>query len=283
MHRPGLPPRRPTRLRRAGLQVARLAFLVLVVAFAWWGLHGSGDELRTGLAATSLPGVVASAGLVLAGLLATGTAWLKLLAGFGQPLPRREGWAVFFVGQLGKYIPGSVWSVSAHVELARRHGVPLRSTVGTSLVFLAVNMATAGLVGGSVALSGRWHTSLPPGVLLAGLVTCLLAFVPRLVNRAGSLVAGAGQALALTRTDLAALVGLMILTWGCYAAALLALAPATGVGTATALALLTRALHTGGDLVLALASWAIVRFGRGARGIATRRAPGLHESTVGGG
>lgn len=327
MHPPTRPRRDPTRLRRTGLQVARVAFLVLVIAFAWWGLHDRGDELRAGLSATSLPGVVASAGLVVAGLLATGTAWLRLLAGFGHPLPRREGRAVFFVGQLGKYIPGSVWSVSAHAELARRHGVPLRSTVGTSLVFLAVNMATAGLVGGSVALSGRWHTSLPTGVLVAGLVICLPAFVPRLVNRAGSLVAGAGQRLALTRTDLAALVGLMLVTWACYAAALLALAPspsagmfpiaagafalayvvgalvvvapagvgarevtmvallapATGVGTATALALLTRALHTAGDLVLALVSWSGVRLRRGGRGSATRRSQGLQQPTVGGG
>lgn len=317
MHRPG-----SSRLRRVGMQVARVAFLALVVAFAWWGLHDRGDELRAGLAATPLPGVVASAALVVLGLLATSTAWLKLLAGFGHRLPRREGRAVFFVGQLGKYIPGSVWSVSAHAELARRCGVPLRSTVGTSLVYLVVNMATAGLVGGSVALSGRWHTSVPVWLLVPGLVVCLLAFVPRLVNRAGSLVAGPGEALTLSAADLAALVGLMVGTWACYAAALLALAPSPSVGMfpiaagafalayvvgalvvvapagvgareVTMVALLAPATGVGTALSLALLTralhtggdlgLALVTWADRGRGSATRRGQGLREPTVGAG
>ena len=228
MHRP-VRLRWPSGLRRTGMQTARVAFLLLVLAFAWWGLHDRGDQIRAGFAATSLPGVAAAAVLVVVGLLATSTAWLKLLAGFGHRLPPRQGRAVFFVGQLGKYIPGSVWSVSAHAGLARRCGVPLRSTVGTSLVYLVVNMATAGLVGGSVALSGRWHPGAPAWVLVCCLVVCLPAFVPALVNRAGSLVAGAGEALTLSPSDLAALVGLMVGTWACYAAALLALAPSPTV------------------------------------------------------
>ena len=52
------------------------------------------------------------------------------------------------------------------------------------------------------------------------------------------------------------------------------LAPVTGVTTATALALLTRALHTGGDLLLALGAWAVAR--------ATRRRTAFSDPTVGG-
>lgn len=317
MHR-----RDSSRLRRAAMQAARVAFLLLVVAFAWWGLHGRGDELRAGLGATSLPGVVASAGLVVAGLLATCMAWLKLLAGFGHRLPRREGRAVFFVGQLGKYIPGSVWSVSAHAELARRCGVPLRSTVGTSLVYLVVNMATAGLVGGSVALSGRWPTSMPVWVIVGGLLLCLLAFVPRLVNRAGSLVAGAGEELTLSPVDLGTLVALMVGTWACYAAALLALAPSPSVGMfpitagafalayvvgalvvvapagvgareVTMVALLAPATGVGTATALALLTralhtggdlvLALVTWADRGRGSATRRGRDLREPTVGAG
>lgn len=208
------------------MDVARVVFLLLVVAFAWWGLHDRGDELRSGLAATSPAGVLVAAGLVVVGLLATSVAWLELLAGFGHRLPGREGRAVFFVGQLGKYIPGSVWSVSAHAELAGRYDVPLRCSVGTSLVFLAVNLATAGLLGGAVALSGQWQAPAPEGLLVVGLVVCVLVLVPSVVNAAGSRVAGGGQQLRLSLADLLRLVGLMGVTWACYAGALLALAPA---------------------------------------------------------
>jgi len=49
------------------------------------------------------------------------------------------------------------------------------------------------------------------------------------------------------------------------------LSPVTGVRTATALALLTRALHTGGDLLLALASWGV-----GSRDTPGRGTTGFH-------
>ncbi|MEJ7831897.1 MAG: hypothetical protein WKF79_03205 [Nocardioides sp.] len=44
------------------------------------------------------------------------------------------------------------------------------------------------------------------------------------------------------------------------------LSPVTGLTAATAIALLTRVLHTGGDLLLALASWGVVRLRRLRRG-----------------
>jgi hypothetical protein len=31
---------------------------------------------------------------------------------------------IFFLGQLGKYLPGRVWGVVTHVDLGRRAGVP---------------------------------------------------------------------------------------------------------------------------------------------------------------
>lgn len=44
------------------------------------------------------------------------------------------------------------------------------------------------------------------------------------------------------------------------------LSPVTGLAAATAIALLTRVQHTGGDLVLALVSWGVLRVRRLRRG-----------------
>ena len=41
-----------------------------------------------------------------------------------RSLPARDGLATFFVGQLGKYIPGSVWSIGAQAQMAGRHVGP---------------------------------------------------------------------------------------------------------------------------------------------------------------
>lgn len=300
------------------LDLLRYGFLVVVAGFAWWGLHDQGSELLGVVRATSPVAVVVAALLVVVGLLVTSVAWLRLLGGYGHRLPPGEGRAVFFVGQLGKYIPGSVWSVGAHAELARGFDVPMRATVGTSLMFLWVNLATAGLVAGSFALTGAWDPGLPWWLVVLGLVVCVAGLTPYAVNRAGSAIGGTGRRLRLSLPGLGVLVALMAVTWSCYAAAVIALtpepspalfpvaagafttayavgvlvvlapagvgarevtliallAPVTGVSTATALALLTRALHTGGDLLLALASWVVVR--------ATRRGVRLPGPTVGG-
>lgn len=304
--------------RRRWLDVLRGAFLAAVLGFAWWGLHDQGDELVEVVRGTDPLGLAVAAGLVVGGLLVTSVAWLRLLAGYGHRLPRGEGRAVFFVGQLGKYIPGSVWSMGAHAGLARGFDVPARVTVGTSLTFLWLNLATSGLVAGSFALSGSWDPQVPWWLVVAGVAGCVAGLTPYAVNRAGSAIGGAGRPLRLTLPEVGVLVGLMALTWGCYAGAVLALAPrpslalfpvaagafttayavgvlvvlapagvgarevtliallapVTGVTTATALALLTRVLHTGGDLLLALASWAAVR--------ATRRPVPVPGPGVGG-
>ncbi|CAI9419658.1 lysylphosphatidylglycerol synthase domain-containing protein [Nocardioides sp. T2.26MG-1] len=304
--------------RRRWLDVLRGGFLVAVLGFAWWGLRGQGEELADVARRTSPLALASAAGLVVAGLLVTSVAWLRLLDGYGHRLPRGEGRAVFFVGQLGKYIPGSVWSMGAHAGLARGFDVPPRVTVGTSLMFLWLNLATSGLVSGAFALSGAWDPGVPWWLVAVGVAGCVAGLTPYAVNRAGSLVAGAGRALRLSVPEVGVLVALMAVTWSCYAAALLALAPepsvalfpvaagafttayavgvlvvlapagvgarevtliallapVTGVTTATALALLTRVLHTGGDLLLAAAAWALAR--------ATRREVAVSGPAVGG-
>lgn len=300
------------------LDVLRYGFLAVVLAFAWWGLHDQGEELLDVVRDTSPVAIAVAALLVVVGLLVTSVAWLRLLGGYGFRMPPGEGRAVFFVGQLGKYIPGSVWSMGAHAELARGYDVPVRATFGTSLMFLWLNLATAGLVAGSLALTGAWDPGLPWWLVLLGVVACVVGLTPYAVNRVGSAIGGRGRELRLSLTGVLVLVVLMAVTWSCYAVGVIALtpepspelfpvaagafttayavgvlvvlapagvgarevtliallSPVTGVTTATALALLTRALHTGGDLLLALASWTLVR--------ATRQRVALPGPTVGG-
>ena len=136
------------------LPALRAAFLVAVLAFAWFGLRGRFDEVGSALRATSGLGVVGALTLVLVGLLATGVLWRRLMAALGAPLPLRDGLATFFVGQLGKYIPGSVWSIGAQAQMAGRQSVPPRATVAAGLLFLGYHVATAVVVGTAVLLLG---------------------------------------------------------------------------------------------------------------------------------
>lgn len=205
------------------LPALRAAFLVAVLAFALLGLHDRLDEVGSALRATSPAGVVGALLLVLLGLGATGLLWLRLMAALGARLPLREGLATFFVGQLGKYIPGSVWSIGAQAQLAGRRSVPARATVTAGLLFLGYHVATAVALGSATLLLGRLDAPWPAWVsvvLLAGSLAGLLPAVVRPI--AGRL---AGRAAAIGFADTAAALGLMAVAWAAYAAALVLLSP----------------------------------------------------------
>lgn len=303
MTRRGVTAGDPPRMR--WLDVARWVFLVAVLAFAWWGLHERTDQLVDAVRATPVRHIALSGVLVIIGIAVTSTAWLRLLAAYGRELPPGEGRAVFFVGQLGKYIPGAVWSMGAHAELARRHHVPVRTTVSTSLVFLGINLATAGLVAAAAVLVGASSVDVPRWLLVLVVVAGVVGLSPWTVNFCGSLVSGVDR-LQLSHGGVATVVCLQAVTWACYAGAMMLLtpdpsprifavaagafatayavgvlvvvapaglgardvtlvallAPVTGLPSATAIAVITRMLHTGGDLLLALLSWTWARLRR---------------------
>jgi hypothetical protein len=52
---------------------------------------------------------------------------------------------VFFIGQIGKYLPGSVWPVLAQMELSSARGVPRAKAASASLILLALAVLCGGL------------------------------------------------------------------------------------------------------------------------------------------
>ena len=50
---------------------------------------------------------------------------------------------VLFVGQLGKYLPGSIWPMVAQMELGRDYGVPRRRSATVFVLLTALNLASA--------------------------------------------------------------------------------------------------------------------------------------------
>ncbi|RNL78673.1 lysylphosphatidylglycerol synthase domain-containing protein [Nocardioides marmorisolisilvae] len=220
----------PDRVGEAALssratQVLRAAFLLAVVVFAWLSLRGRFDEVGHALADTSPAGAAGALVLVLLGLTATGVLWLRLMAALGAELPFTDGSAMFFVGQLGKYIPGSVWSIGAQADRARRHDVPPRVTVAAGLLFLGYNVDTAALVGSLALISGRLDPDWPTWVPWVGLVVSLVGLAPPLVRLLARKIGGREPSLDLAGTG--AVVVLLALAWACYSVALVLLAPGT--------------------------------------------------------
>src|SRR5512139_3504647 len=124
----------------------RAAFLALAVTLGGYAVTTQWTEVRSGFAQLGLLALLAALALALAACVATFAVWRGVLAAFGSPLPHRDGARVFFVGQLGKYVPGSVWSVVAQMELGKAHRVPRSRSAAVAAVTMLVSLASALLV-----------------------------------------------------------------------------------------------------------------------------------------
>lgn len=76
-----------------------------------------------------------------------GVNWLLILRHAGAAAPWRRGMAWFFVGQLGKYVPGGIWPIVGQAELAHRGATPR----GAAYYSTAMSMVTTFLGAAAVA------------------------------------------------------------------------------------------------------------------------------------
>lgn len=176
-----------------------------------------------------------------AGVGASGLAWRSLLRGLGASLDLPGTVRVFFVGQLGKYIPGTVWAYVAQAKLGREHGVSASRTTAASVLFVVAHTATGAVVAGLVlpfasgAVFDRfgWVAWLAPLLLVClhpRLVLPVLRWLHRMLGRgtAPERVSGLSVLRAL---------GWLSVTWIGYGASmLLLLAPVTRADTEAVLA-----------------------------------------------
>lgn len=202
---------------------ARLAFVGAALLVGLLALRGRWDEVGDAVAAIPPWGPPASLVLVMLGLLCTGFVWLRIMSAHGTSLPTGQGLAIFFLGQLGKYLPGSVWSIGAQATLARRFDAPVRRTASVGLIFLGVHVATAGLIAATAGLAGWTDDLLPVWLSWLAIVAIPLSLSPWALNRIAGRTAGSGSSPRLSVADAGIVLGLMAVAWVAYGLALVVL------------------------------------------------------------
>jgi uncharacterized membrane protein YbhN (UPF0104 family) len=136
-----------TRARPGIRRAVLLLLLLLALGAAVWSLADQWRGVRDGVSQLSVLPVVGAFAAALASLGVSLLTWRSTLAGLGTRLPLTTAARIFFVGQLGKYLPGSVWPVLAQMELGASYGLS-RSQVGTaSLLALGIGVPGALLIG----------------------------------------------------------------------------------------------------------------------------------------
>jgi uncharacterized membrane protein YbhN (UPF0104 family) len=277
----------PAARRRVLKRWLRVIALMVALAAGGWALASRWDEVGTAWSELSSVGIAGTLISCLVASILPFFAWRALLADAGSRLPLAAGARVYFLAQLGKYVPGSVWAVVAQVDLARELQVPARRSATISLVHLALAclsallVAAAAVPASSADTSSYWWVFLLVPVLVAGLhprvVAVAFGAVARILRRPAdpvhTSVRGMSVALAwflaswvfyglhywFQVRDLGAGVsagGLLLLSVGGFALAwvvglLVVVAPAGAGARELVLALLFAAVLTPGAAVLA--------------------------------
>src|SRR3989442_6269542 len=76
--------------------------------------------------------------------------WRRILAGWGQRIAFGPAARTWSVANLGRYVPGKVWSVAGLVVMAQRAGVAPGPAAASAFVIQAVSLGSGVAVGAAV-------------------------------------------------------------------------------------------------------------------------------------
>ncbi len=210
--------------------VVVLALVARTVAGNWTSyrsLHVT-LQLRLGWLAAS----VASLGLVSALQIES---WRVILAGWAQRLRFLSGARIWFLANLGRYVPGKVWSVAGMVVLAEQEGVQRWAAAASAVAVQALGIGTAAALVAAATPHAASPLRLAGAVLLACLTIGLLAWKGALA-RLGRMVGATAEWRALPVGAVLASAGLTLLGWAVYGFSFWALGRGLGLPPALPLA-----------------------------------------------
>ncbi|MGR7000373.1 hypothetical protein ACU686_23825 [Yinghuangia aomiensis] len=142
------PPRPPWQRVLARLMVvARPVLLVLAVGGIVYIVLGNWDEVAKTLDELPWYSVACSGFVLLVGMFVGTLSWQQLVDGMGKPIGVLKGAQIQLVSQLGKYVPGSVWTYVLQLELGRKAQVSRARIFTASLLYVIISVVTALLLG----------------------------------------------------------------------------------------------------------------------------------------
>ena len=161
------------------IRILRVVFLIATLVGISLALYRLWPDVSAALSQVSWGALVLST-LLAFGFSFTGMlAWRTTLRELGAPLPLPSAAHVYFVSQLGKYVPGSVWAAVAMLRLGQDVAVPRARMAYSYLLSLAFSLLT-GLAIGVPALIA-YGDYLPLALVSLGVLAVVLLW-PRLLN-----------------------------------------------------------------------------------------------------
>ncbi|MDH6182549.1 uncharacterized membrane protein YbhN (UPF0104 family) [Microbacteriaceae bacterium SG_E_30_P1] len=142
---------KPVSRTRAHLFTAlRYIALAVVIGFAVAFFAERWTQITDVISRIPVWGVVASFLVMLLGMVANVLSWVTILNGLGHVVPLPRGSQIMLVGQLGKYVPGSVWGYVMQMELGRQYGIARARVLVTTLYAAGIGVVASLILGVSV-------------------------------------------------------------------------------------------------------------------------------------
>ena len=155
-------------------KAVRWGFVALTLGFGGYAIAQRWHEITQALGRLSPLAIAGALVCVLIAQFGTLRVWQRLLGGLGSPLPTTAAAKILFIGQLGKYLPGSVWPVLAQMELGTVYRVPRHRSASASVLAMLVSLLTALLVAAvTLPLTGHAGSYLWAYAAVPLLLACL--------------------------------------------------------------------------------------------------------------
>lgn len=206
--------------RVSGHSATRWVFGIVAFALSAWALVSQWTEVLSGLGRIGVGRTILSAPGMLVGLVFGMLSWRTLMRAMGSQLPVVDAGSMYFLGQIGKYVPGSLWPLAAQMELGKHYSIPRGRSMTSILLALCVSL-TSGVAVVLCALPLLDTGTAQQSIWLVAVLPVLLAVLyPPLLWRVLQRVPRLGPSLELGPTprvrDIAQASLLSILGWLAY-------------------------------------------------------------------
>ena len=125
-----------------GLQITVIG---LIFAFLLRNLYSSWNQISTYNWSLDYSAFAIACSLMLLASSFYAYLWKLIVVRLGNPLSYRKSFRIFFLSQLGRYIPGKVWGILGLVYLSGREGIT-QAVSGASIVLQLILQVVSGVM-----------------------------------------------------------------------------------------------------------------------------------------
>lgn len=178
--------------RRKLFRIAQWVFAAVVLFFAVTSLATQWNKVGSRLTNIQFgwEWITVASVIVLLIYLLLIEGWRRVLGAWDSHLPFSQASRIWFLSNLGKYVPGNIWSLTAMGVMARNRGLSAVAAAGSSVIMQTVSLATGA---GIVMVTGATLLGQPllvgaSVVMLVVVLLCAPRFLPPLAVWMGSLI-----------------------------------------------------------------------------------------------